>query len=820
MDDDRELIVVGQSRRGELAPAGLTRLAAPDTGRTAMRALFYVGLFGLAPAAGFYLYFGLFPYAAAIVLPRVAYTAARISAARHAAFEDTPPAVAALVLSGLVWAALAGAFPGIWAFDYAVTVVWQLIWGGFLVVLGPGTVLEWADLPRQIYFPRQPPPTHATEESRPVVRGQEVFTTATIRAERQAEDWESDSHPSAMGEPSDPPAPTHPDEDFREAPAEAGVVATAGVDQPRGQDPASHGELETPRQDDESGASASRALKRARRALGFLWGSIWFGGREFSNNNRFVIGMSGSGKTLTIRTLMASLLPWPKSQPKPHDSGQRQLRLAGAAELTPHHESRGGVYQSLVYDAKTAHVARLKAHGFTPGEDLFLLNPLDERAMVWDIARDVRTMSEAQEFAALVVADVTASRHRTSTSQHFQETARGLVTEVVQVLQRTDRWRLRDLIEAFDGPERIAHVLKQHRTGGGSVAHLKASEEGASVYSTLRRYLRGLSIVAASWDAIERRHGARRLLSLDDWVAGGEGTVLLLPDGNKNETVTRPFNQFVFRRLMKRMLAPDELGTSRVRTVFLDELPTTGRLPQLEALLATGRDYGMMVTLGVQDIGQMFNEYGKDTANTIINNCPYRAYMKSLGDNARWCADQVGKQVVQWHQQNFQYNQGRNQGSGQALTKENSRVWLDNYQQTMSSSFGANVQEREQDALMPAFFTNLPDIEKRRVVAGYYAHPDCRIWFDVQNLSPILEGLPWEPRGEEAKRENFVEVPADFQVLRPWEEEDYQRLELPVPEEDGGAADRVPSATPHRRRRPAGGRRTRRRGRPGPGHDF
>lgn len=782
---------------GQRGKSEAVLLAPTNTGRAAMQSLFYTGLFSALPVAAFYFTFGAVPYAAALVLPRVALAAARLSSRRMPAYEDTSPAYAAMVLSGVTWVGLLAAFPALQAFDYAQTVVWQLIAGGFLFALGPGTVLQWADLPRQIYFPVQPPPRRNAAEGRQVVRGQAISSTADILAERgeaAVQTFGGGRSPDADPASWRSRRTVDPDSSATEPPGGANrAVSYAGANDVASA--AANDMVESP----------STPARRWSEALGFVWGGVWFGGCEYSNNNRFIIGMSGSGKTLTFRLLMESLLPWPAAQ-----------RHRSVDNVAVRQRSRQEIYQALIYDAKTEQVSRLMSCGFTPGVDLLILNPLDRRAMVWDVARDVRDMVEAEQFGALIVDDLTTSRNRTSTSEHFTSTARRMVYQVVQVLQQNQQWRLRDLIQAFASTERIKHVLKQHPDGGGSIAHLGATEEGASVYSTLKRYLDGFSIVAAVWDAIEREYGAERLMSLSEWVEQGAGSVLLLPDGDENETVTRRFNQFLFRRLTKLLLSPDQLQGGRVRSVFFDELPTTGRLPGLETLLAKGRDYGVLATIGVQDIAQMFDVYGKDNTSTIVNNCPFRAYMKSLGTSARWCADQVGKQVVQWHQANYSYNQGRNEGSGQGLDRNNAAVWLDNYQKTMGSNFGASVQEREQDALLPSHFSHLPDIEKRKVVAAFYSHPEGAAWLDSQDLHRVLASLGRESAAERAKHQSFVKVPAQWQRLRAWEAADFERLGIPVPEEfPTPAAD--PGTPPPRARRKKRGDSRRR---PGPSHDF
>lgn len=730
---DKDLVRLGG--RGELAeqsPAsGAVMLPPSNVGRSVGRTLGYVTLFAGLPTLLFAVHYGITPLAPLIVLPRAAMSACWLASRRDPAYEDTSPALAAFVLSSPVWIAIAATFPALFAFDIASTVVWQLIGGGFLMALAPGIVTDLADLPRRILFERQIAPTGGTQTAnRGVIRGQEVLTTEQVLAERE-------QHLQTKE-----------------------VFAGTYFD-------------------------ADGTVKK----LGFPWGGVWFADDEFSNNHRFIIGMSGGGKTLTFRLVMASLLTWPKSKPKPPESRNEEQAAAGIRVLKMddefvNYEQRSRIYQSVVYDGKNEHVTRMVAHGFVPGEDLFILNPLDSRCMVWDVAKDIVTPSDAAEFAELVVSDVTLPQNHSGTSEHFLETARRLVTEVVEVLQTNKDWRLRDLVNAFSEPEVVLHLLKQHYRGGPSQAHIKGDQEGHSAFSTLSKHFGRLSITAASWDFIERSHGKSRFLSLDDWCENGEGTVLLLPSAADYSSVIKPFNRFLFRRIAKVLLSSKELRGGKKRSIFLDELPTAGRLPMLEELLAKGRDYNLAVTIGVQDISQMHSTYGKDMTDTIINNCPYRAYMKNLGESAAWCSRQVGKQVIQWHQQNYGYSEGSNSGQSQGLNKQETRIWLDSYQNTSSKNYGVTLAEREQDALMQSFFSQIQDIESSQIVAGYYSTPNGKVWGNQSPLASVLDAIAWEPgKDDPREHEDFVAVEGEEQKLRAWDQSDFKRLGIPEPDE-------------------------------------
>lgn len=554
----------------------------------------------------------------------------------------------------------------------------------------------------------------------------------------------------------------------------------------------------------------SSKLERLHEYDGVLFGLLPFEPDQFSSNNRLIGGMPGTGKTLQFCMIMQSQLPWPRAQPRP--GGRHQgLRVRGVMDGAPSQGLRRRVYQSIVYDAKSQQVARLMTHGFTPGLDLFVLNPLDTSGMVWDIASDITEHVHAQEFASLLVSNVVLPHNLSSASDHFYKTARAVVTDVVQVLQRTRHWRLRDLINCLKTRERIEEVTRLHPEGPGgrSQHHLNKTDESESTLSTLAEHVNQFALVAACWDAIERVHGKGRMLSLNKWVRDGGGTVLVLPDGDEHPTITKPFNRFIMQRLKYLMMKPDQLNRGLHRTIFIDELPTAGKIDCLVELLNKGRDYGLSVTLGIQDIHQMYAVYGREVTEAIVNACGYKAWMKCLGSMAEFASQQIGRQMIEYQAPNTGFSRSRSDGQSQSY-KEQSKVWLDSYNDSSSQNLGFSTVRGEQHAFMPAYFTQMPDIHSTGKVPGVYSAPNGRIWSINIPLDLILHGILRDTYLQEKHHHAAAavdEITGGDQVLAPLTIEDCRRLQIPPSiagaEDLGSADDPPPRDAPQRPRKSA-----------------
>src|SRR5262249_12904195 len=128
-----------------------------------------------------------------------------------------------------------------------------------------------------------------------------------------------------------------------------------------------------------------------------------------------VVGSPGSGKTLTMSYLMQSV-------------------------FEQYHKPENTNYRVLVYDAKGDAYSILRSFGVKDDEILFL-NPFDQRASAWDIAKDVQTEGVAQEIVEILLPD-----SGKETNPFFTKAARDLFTAVLVSLhdRAPNNWTLRD----------------------------------------------------------------------------------------------------------------------------------------------------------------------------------------------------------------------------------------------------------------------------------------------------------------------------------------------------------------------------------------
>ncbi len=82
-------------------------------------------------------------------------------------------------------------------------------------------------------------------------------------------------------------------------------------------------------------------------------------------------------------------------------------------------------------------------------------------------------------------------------------------------------------------------------------------------------------------------------------------------------------------------------------TIFLDEFANVGRLPAFSSEITVCRSRDISFVLGIQSFSQIEALYGKENAQTILENCQTRIALSGLGfESAREVSQVLGKQTI------------------------------------------------------------------------------------------------------------------------------------------------------------------------------
>ena len=472
---------------------------------------------------------------------------------------------------------------------------------------------------------------------------------------------------------------------------------------------------------------------------------VYFGGVSLppaaATSHFAVVGSTGSGKSLTLRMLMGSVLP------SIFDRSDQRAVIYDVKKDTL------GVLRGILTSA-------LAKRGASPAEieteltqRLLVLNPFDRRCHEWAIARDVDSPELALQIATILIPEEEGH------NRYFSDAARDLLAGVMDVfIQKSgDKWTFGDLLVAMRSPARLEHVLSLTEEGRDLIdLHLMAENTTRGVVSTARSKLAPFDVVAALWGHARR---AGRSVSLCDFLKKNQ--VLVLGNHQAALAPIRAINRVIFQRLTELIL--DQTEDERRRTwFFLDEVRKLEKLEGLDDLMTNGRSKGACVVLGFQAIEGMEAVYGKEVAGEIVSMCGSFGILRVAGARTpQWASEVMGEQEI------IQSVRSHSQTLGGDV----------------SSTSGQNEQIREKRLFLPSHFRLVPRPERGKPLCGYF----CSAFLDstpyFAEISPQDVERRLLPVG--AAEQNFQPWPAGVSKRLPaWTQEDYLRLGIP-PMADG-----------------------------------
>jgi len=438
-----------------------------------------------------------------------------------------------------------------------------------------------------------------------------------------------------------------------------------------------------------------------------------------------VVGATGSGKTLLQRLLMQSVLP----------------RIGTALNQ-----------RALVYDAKQDMVPFLAGMGLHA--PVHLLNPLDARAVAWDMAADITCPASALQAATLLIPKATHDAN-----PFFSNAARHLVHGVLMALmsKAPKRWTLRHVILILRDESLLQQVLKTSTFTRHLLQYCDQPATFQNILSTVLTRMAPYEIIAATWDR------AAKKLSLRDWLA--DSSILVLGNDEDNRAALDTINQLVFKRLSELILAQPELraGEMRITWLLLDEVRQAGKLDGLSALMTKGRSKGAAVLLGFQDINGLRSVYGREVADELVGQCNTKAILRlNSPETARWAS-----QVV---------------GASEFIETRKSRSLNRNFRDmslheggSSGISFSDGITKR--DLILDSEFLDFPETSPEHGLTGVVVSPLTGVFRDHlsgdwlrTHIAPPSHAVP-----------NFVPRPDSHQYLRPWSDADLHELGLSPP---------------------------------------
>lgn len=312
----------------------------------------------------------------------------------------------------------------------------------------------------------------------------------------------------------------------------------------------------------------------------------------------FILGGVGSGKTQT-------LTPW--------------IRAA---------QARGD--RSIIHDVKGDFTAALPS--------FILLAPWDRRSVIWAVAEDVRTKSDARKFADSIIPD-------SKSAPMWPAAARQVLVGLCVFLQKAKplAWGFQDLSrEAAQPMARLLEIMRENNPE--AIRALEGQNvTTAGILINLMSFLSPIFDLSAAWPTPPAA-GTGKGFSIKKWLANDQtkARTIILQSDKRFSVLSAGMNKALLS-LAADLVASPRLPDSRERKVwfFLDEFPTLGRLDAVETLVAVGRSKGVRVVLVAQDFSQVKEEYGQHKAPAWLSMVGTHIIGRSTTETARWLSEEV-----------------------------------------------------------------------------------------------------------------------------------------------------------------------------------
>jgi type IV conjugative transfer system coupling protein TraD len=319
-----------------------------------------------------------------------------------------------------------------------------------------------------------------------------------------------------------------------------------------------------------------------------------------------ITGSPGSGKSVAIHKLIASI----------RERGDR----------------------AVIYDPELEYTAQ----HFDPDTDM-ILNPFDERSVSWSPFYDATDHVEWDRLAHGLFKEPKGG------DPYWSNVARSVFTWTCFMLKQRDRAvSLETALNHLFGPtDRLLTLLE------GTPAHEHLERSGgprvASIKSVLVEGVTPLIYLLGDGEAI----------SIRGWVNQERRSpgILFLSAPETHAETLRPLLGFWSEIVVNALLSRKAEGVGLHPTwVVLDEFPSLGRIDELAKGPNRVRKYGGAMVLGMQQISQVQEIYGKDMARTIMGQCLNKLVLR-CGDSetAQTMSEILGERVMNRPTENTSY---------------------------------------------------------------------------------------------------------------------------------------------------------------------
>ena len=304
-------------------------------------------------------------------------------------------------------------------------------------------------------------------------------------------------------------------------------------------------------------------------------------------------------------------------------SGKTQLlmRIARAAQRRHDHiiivDNKGDLTERMPNDS--AFGARNGEFERRVSVMPILLAPQDERSWVWDIAKDLPTLFDIEQFAEIMMPAPP------NTDDFWVKTARAVLIACIEGLRARHKkdWTWEQLAQSVERPvEELRQDAQDHyRTALDFLDHEKAQKQVLSTVAQFRASLAVVRFLGLAWP--DKLYKAGRRFSVFNFVRTGRmptdtfrepsGRTVIVQRSGRFSTISDVWISAFFT-FAGRFASGSDMPDSDQHPLWLlvDEMSALPRIPDIEDFPERGRSKGLRVVLAYQVGAKIVQRYGSD----------------------------------------------------------------------------------------------------------------------------------------------------------------------------------------------------------------
>lgn len=296
----------------------------------------------------------------------------------------------------------------------------------------------------------------------------------------------------------------------------------------------------------------------------------------------------------------------------------------------------------------------------------FILNPLDARCASWNPFLEIQKPHDFLTFGRFFI----PYRPSSGEGAMWDDAARQLMRDLLLIEHRENGGKstLASVSERIRLPlDALCALLAKHKVPSAATMNSDNPKGSESIRLTL-----GSSDSVALLELFDQPGQ----FSVRNFTKSQTPGWIFITSNAENASVIRPWSAVWLEAAL--LGAMGARPVQEIKTVFfLDELASLPRLRSLEIATTQGRKYGICTVVGLQNLAQADETYGKDAAKVMVSNLQTKVIMRvEDAESAKRLADILGQEEIDEVTETANLSLSENESHGQNTARARHERYL------------------------------------------------------------------------------------------------------------------------------------------------